>query len=518
MNHVLEYLYEPFEHTASGKMILPHPFIGYKPDEQNGSSDGDTLICFLCQGGAQQHLMPEDMEKMRQNQEKEEADAQALDLPAEEVENKIGLAGAIRRQMIEDAERVLKKLENDRLQVDDFCPICFTNKIRRKKVQLGNAINEEMEEVPEDDDNSTARTLNDGQTFEDISGCRTCVECAIKIFKQRIDSSLGNIPNKIDSIDPDSTEKIEDRCLFKFLQDHDQTELIDRITNMRKAKEVEQDNMRVFCIQNGCSEVIRLGYINQKQVICAACNENMCAVCKRVGHGDSYCEDQGLFSPRKPPPRDHPPASSYGGLINIKSTEAKSQQKPAKKANAQTEEIKSETSLCPLCHSKNEVQRQKGKKLSVVHTCFFCQYIYCSCCGMDASPQADHFGYFSETKCNWSPYGVYKRPKMQYEQTCCQQTYKTIFYVLLGIILYPFVLAFTSVILMPYCLQRLAISTGSKIGLILIGILLGLILTPVFIVFAVFYTLFLGIMELLDCCGCPDCDCTGMGHHDQAYY
>ena len=97
MNHVLEYLYEPFEHTASGKMILPHPFIGYKPDEQNGSSDGDTLICFLCQGGAQQHLMPEDMEKMRQNQEKEEADAQALDLPAEDVENKVGLAGAIRR-------------------------------------------------------------------------------------------------------------------------------------------------------------------------------------------------------------------------------------------------------------------------------------------------------------------------------------------------------------------------------------------------------------------------------------
>mmetsp|Transcript_9243 Transcript_9243/g.10899 ORF Transcript_9243/g.10899 Transcript_9243/m.10899 type:complete len:88 (+) Transcript_9243:963-1226(+) len=60
---------------------------------------------------------------------------------------------------------------------------------------------------------------------------------------------------------------------------------------------------------------------------------------------------------------------------------------------------------------------------------------------------------------------------------------------------------------MPYLLQRKAESTGAKIALILVGILLGLMLIPLFIVAAVLWTLFALVMELLDLCGCAECDC-----------
>ena len=87
-------------------------------------------------------------------------------------------------------------------------------------------------------------------------------------------------------------------------------------------------------------------------------------------------------------------------------------------------------------------------------------------------------------------------------------------YAILIILLYPFILALTSVVIMPYALQRCATTGGAKAGLVALGILLGLILTPFFIVFAVLYTLFWLLMELLDLCGCQDCNCMEVSHHE----
>ena len=92
MNSALEFLFDPFEHTASGKMIQPHPFIGYDPslpntpmkssyvDDENPKRSGN-LICFLCQGTPSQHLMPEDIVQAKLKREKDDADANALDIP-----------------------------------------------------------------------------------------------------------------------------------------------------------------------------------------------------------------------------------------------------------------------------------------------------------------------------------------------------------------------------------------------------------------------------------------------------
>jgi len=68
-------------------------------------------------------------------------------------------------------------------------------------------------------------------------------------------------------------------------------------------------------------------------------------------------------------------------------------------------------SHCPMCHSLNEGEVPKSAKQrpSIVHKCFFCHYVYCSYCGEDASPQADHFSRFSDTNCGFNRHGVYKR-------------------------------------------------------------------------------------------------------------
>lgn len=52
--------------------------------------------------------------------------------------------------------------------------------------------------------------------------------------------------------------------------------------------------------------------------------------------------------------------------------------------------------------------------------------------------------------------------------------------------------------------------------MVVLGILLGLLVTPFFIIFAVLYTLFWLVMELLDCCGCSNCDCFSMSLNE--YY
>ncbi len=53
VEEVLDYLFETFEHE-SGKIIMQHPFIGFKPSLAEGDLEnpvsGSDEICFLCQG------------------------------------------------------------------------------------------------------------------------------------------------------------------------------------------------------------------------------------------------------------------------------------------------------------------------------------------------------------------------------------------------------------------------------------------------------------------------------------
>ena len=95
--------------------------------------------------------------------------------------------------MVEDAEKAMKNLEDALIDMDELCPICFTNKISRAKAAVANAINSEVEEEPDYGESPTVRTLDDCQTFE-FCGIRTCVGCAIKLFKHRIDNSCGILP------------------------------------------------------------------------------------------------------------------------------------------------------------------------------------------------------------------------------------------------------------------------------------------------------------------------------------
>ena len=71
---------------------------------------------------------------------------------------------------------------------------------------------------------------------------------------------------------------------------------------------------------------------------------------------------------------------------------------------------------------------------------------------------------------------------------------------------------------MPYLLQRRFESGGAKAGMVILGILLGLLLTPMFIVAGVLWTLFWIVMELLDLCGCGECDCFSMSPGGAGYY
>ena len=132
---------------------------------------------------------------------------------------------------------------------------------------------------------------------------------------------------------------------------------------------------------------------------------------------------------------------------------------------------------------------------------------------------ADHFGYFSQTSCGFTRKGVHKRPQMYpvNEDGCFKRYVKSIAYMLGCLLAYPFVLAFTSIILGPYIMQRRVESTCAKIWMGILGFLLGLLFTPIFIAGAVLWTLFWVVMEIGDLCGCQDCDCFSM-NDGRAFY
>lgn len=248
----------------------------------------------------------------------------------------------------------------------------------------------------------------------------------------------------------------------------------------------------------------------QRQINCPKCGLQSCSQCKRAYHGEVECEDNPIFEPRRNNIKDF--------IVSDLQNEEEKQQEPLRSKQrqlAQTEKPEPEVSHCPLCHSRNlgvvPKNWAKGERPSVVHTCFFCSYVYCACCGDDASQIADHFGYFSQTACNFDQKGVYKRPtKQQNEEGCGKKTLKTIAYLFLILLSYPFVLVFTCMILGPYIMQRRGESSCAKIGLAFLGFLLGLLVTPLFIAAGTLWTIFWFIMELLDLCGCTDCDCFSM--------
>ena len=303
LDSALDYLFEPFEHTGSRKLIMPHPFTGYNHNLPNtfsshnavnhaDSEDPKTMICFLCQGAASLHLMPEDMAKARAKREKDKVDAQALDIP-ENYEDIASKAEKIRIAMKEGRQLVLKDLETAQLHEDQLCQICFTNKISHDKM-AANAINaNDDEEEYDPGERSTARTFNDGQTFEFTKACGhcTCIPCATRIFKDRIYNSHGLVPFEMPCAFPDCQETIPDHAFLSFLGEHGESKTVERIKELREDYKIEQDALQVWCIQSGCGGVVRLSYQNMKQVECNKCRETMCAICLRDGHGDSYCEE-----------------------------------------------------------------------------------------------------------------------------------------------------------------------------------------------------------------------------------
>ena len=147
----------------------------------------------------------------------------------------------------------------------------------------------------------------------------------------------------------------------------------------------------------------------------------------------------------------------------------------------------------------------------MIHTCYFCKYVYCACCGEDASSQANHYGYFSDTNCGFDRFGKFTRSIYDEQQNCCVGILKSLAIFLLALILFPFFLAFFAVIITPYVLAGRQSTVGKKVLMVVLGFILGLLFTPFFIVFAVLYTLGWLIYEALNLCGCATCDCFSVG-------
>ena len=88
---------------------------------------------------------------------------------------------------------------------------------------------------------------------------------------------------------------------------------------------------------------------------------------------------------------------------------------------------------------------------------------------------------------------------------------------LLGLLLYPFFLAFFSMIMTPYILVTRRRSTAGKVLMLPLGVVLGALLTPFFIVLAVLYTLCFLVLKALELCGCDDCECCSLQPASSSY-
>jgi len=219
----------------------------------------------------------------------------------------------------------------------------------------------------------------------------------------------------------------------------------------------------------------------------------MCFMCKRSWHGSTDCADAPFNVYRSAQLR-----------ISLKTHQI--DRSAVVSERDQTEELSAKDSLCPLCHSRNKGPVLKGGKRSVEHTCFFCHYTYCACCGEDASAQANHFGFFSETNCGFNRQGVCTREDLFAQENCCKKIMKNIGLALLAIVAYPFFLVFFPLFIVPYVLQGRFESTLAKTLAVLLGLIQGALLIPFFVVAALLYTLVFLVAELLACCGFEECD------------
>ena len=145
-----------------------------------------------------------------------------------------------------------------------------------------------------------------------------------------------------------------------------------------------------------------------------------------------------------------------------------------------------------------------------MHSCHFCLFKYCSNCGEDASSDANHFGYFSDTNCGVTRYGVNKLA-LQDERGKCASFFRTIGFIVLGILICPFFLIFFTPIMVPYILMSKVDSACGKIMLAIIGFILGLIMIPFFIVACLLYFIYFINVRSLRLCGFEDCNCCSIG-------
>ena len=91
------------------------------------------------------------------------------------------------------------------------------------------------------------------------------------------------------------------------------------------------------------------------------------------------------------------------------------------------------------------------------------------------------------------------------QDSCCKATLKTLGWLLLVILLYPFLLVFFTPVMVPYILVARQRGTCAKITFAILGFILGLVLIPIWAVACVLYTLFLIARRALALCGCDSC-------------
>ena len=85
-------------------------------------------------------------------------------------------------------------------------------------------------------------------------------------------------------------------------------------------------------------------------------------------------------------------------------------------------------------------------------------------------------------------------------------TLRILAYILLGLLIGPLILVFFTPVITPYILVHKVRNPCLKVLMALLGLILGLMLIPFFVIAAIFYAMALIAVSLADCCAFS-CDC-----------
>ena len=130
----------------------------------------------------------------------------------------------------------------------------------------------------------------------------------------------------------------------------------------------------------------------------------------------------------------------------------------------------------------------------------------------------NHFGKWSETTCNFD-YSGHK--PIIHIPTRLKQVFLTLGYTLLVIVALPFFLVFFPLVMTPYLLVSFGHAACAKVCLSFVGVILGLLMLPLFIPLALLYIVLYGFYFIAFSAieqYCSFCGCGMFGTSNQTHF